>query len=159
MNFKPRPVHGLILGLIVVAVGVYLAQAGPGAVVSTKTVTPVGAKNTLREVDFGFAELDPGGQPVPIPSYKNGGTMVLYAGEELEFQALGDGPLPTIELRVGEQAQMLDVPSGRVKITGPLNRALPAVLLARGSRLSLPGAAPPRISVKVQVFGVARPEK
>lgn len=152
-----RPVHGLILALIIVAAGAYFVavklEGGASA-----TVAPGGAKGGLREVDFGLAELDPGGQPVRIPSYKNGGMMVLYAGEELQFEAVGNSPLPTIQLRLGETVQPLPGASGRITIVGPANQALPVTLSAQGQRLSLPGGAPPRVSVKVQVFGPARPK-
>jgi len=145
--------HGFVVGLLIVAAGGYLKYLDLrdiAAAVQRGASVP-------REVDFGFAELDPG-LAVPVPSYKNGGAMVLYSGEEFGFHALADGPIPPIELRAGDHVQLLPGSNGKVKITGPLNQPLPAVLLARGSRTSLPGEAPPRISVKVQVFGVARPK-
>lgn len=151
--------HGFVLGLLVLAAGVYLksleirdpASAPAGDAVKNE------AKNALREVDFGFVELAPG-HPVAVPSYKHGKAMVLYSGEDFEFHALSDGPVPPLELRVGGDVQLLPGSTGKIKIVGPSNQPLPAVLLARGSRVSLPGGAPPRISVKVQVFGVARPK-
>ena len=110
----------------------------------------------LSEVDFGMAELDPGGRPVPIASFKRGGPMVLFAGEELYFEALGDAPLPTLVLHAGATVQVLSGTSGRVTIAGPARQALPGALLAQGTRVSLPGGSPARVSVKVQVYGVAR---
>ena len=146
--------RGFILGLVVVAVAGYM-QYRDLRDGTTPTVTEATAP---REVDFGFVELDPG-QPVAVPSYKNGGQMVLYAGEEFEFHALADGPIPPIELRAGDQVQLLPGPDGRVKIIGPLSQPLKAVLLAQGpARMSLPGGPPPRISMKVQVFGITRPK-
>jgi hypothetical protein len=114
-------------------------------------------RNNRREVDFGFVELDLG-QPTAIPSYKYGRPMALYSGDDFEFQAHFAGTVPSLELRIGDDVQLLPGSAGKVKIVGPLNQPLPAVLLARGSRVSLPGGAPPRVSVKVQVFGVARPK-
>lgn len=157
--------HGALFGLAVAAVvaaAAYVMQAGPGAGRSTTPATPAmraGAGHPLQEVDFGFADLDPGGQAVPIPSYKNGGSMVLRPGDELHYQAMGDGPIPTLELRVGDAVELLTAPSGTVVVAVPADRALVATLRAQGSRLSLPGNSPPRISVKAQVFGVARPPK
>ena len=126
------------------------------------TATPARATASLNvpvsEVDFGMAELDPGGRPVPIPSYKRGGPMVVFAGDELQFEALGDAPLPTLVLHAGSTVQVLAGASGRIRIDGPAHQALPAALLAQGTRrTSLPGGAPARVSVKVQVFGMARP--
>jgi len=149
--------QGLALGLVVVAVGVHLkhgrlSDANTSAAPAAQGATGGGA----RELDFGFVELNPG-QPTPIGSYKNGGNMVLYAGEELRFQVLGDAPLPPIELRTGDTVQLLPGPEGKVPIAGPPRQALPVLLTAQGSRLSLPGGAPPRIAVKVQVYGGARP--
>ncbi len=151
--------YGIVLGLLVSALGVYLQSNERRGV----TGSPAGdagrseASNTIREVDFGFVELAPG-YPVAVPSYKHGKAMVLYGGEDFEFRVLSDGPMLPLELRVGDDIQLLPGSAGKVKIVGPANQPLPAVLLARGSRVSLPGAAPPRISVKVQVFGVARPK-
>ena len=85
--------------------------------------------------------------------------MVLYSGEDFEFQAHSVGPIPPLELRVGDDVHPLSGPTGKIRIGGPLNQPLPALLVARGSRVSLPGGAPPRISVKVQVRGVARPKE
>jgi hypothetical protein len=151
--------HGFVLGLLVMASGVYLkslelrgaTSAGVGDAVQSEP------GNNRREVDFGFVELDLG-QATAIPSYKYGRPMVLYSGDDLEFQAHFDGPVPPLELRTGDDVQLLPGSAGKVKIVGPLNQPLPAVLLARGSRVSLPGGAPPRVTVKVQVSGVARPK-
>ncbi len=147
--------HALILAALVIAVGV-VVKYGPSISGGTTGVT-AGQTDGPREVDFGFVELNPT-QPTPITSYKNGGTMVLYAGEELRFQVIGDAPLPPIELRAGEGVQALPGTDGKVQVAGPANRPLPAALFAQGPRVSLPGGAPPRISVKVQVHGAARPK-
>lgn len=152
--------YGFVLGLLLLAIGVYLksvelrgiASAGAGQAVTSGTGT-----STVREVDFGFVELDPG-HPVAVTSYKYGKAMVLYSGEEFEYQAHSDGPIPPLELRVGDSVQSLSGSAGKIEIIGPQNQPLPALLLAHGSRVSLPGGAPPRISVKVQVLGVARPK-
>jgi len=157
--YKKHLIGLAILGVLALAIGVSMRF------VELRDVTPAGAggavqgdaKNARLEVDFGFVELNPG-QPVAIPSYKSGKAMMLYSGDEFEFRALSDDPIPPLELRVGEDVQLLPGATGKVKIVGPLNQPLPAILLARGSRVSLPGAAPPRISVKVQVLGVARPK-
>ena len=146
-----------VLGVLALAIGVAmrsveLRDATPAA---SGSAVQGDARNERLEVDFGFVELDPG-QPVAIPSYKSGKAMMLYSGDELEFRAFSDGPIALLELRVGEEVQLLPGATGKVEIVGPLNQPLPAVLLARGSRVSLPGGAPPRISVKVHVFGVAR---
>lgn len=151
--------HGSILALLVLAVGVYVKSLEYGATtpVTASDASHSVAKSVPREVDFGFVELHPG-HPAAVPSYKHGKAMVLYNGEDFEFHALSDSPIPPLELRVGNDVQLLPGTMGKVKIVGPSNRPLPAVLLARGSRVSLPGGAPPRISVKVRVFGVARPD-
>lgn len=152
--------HALVLVLAVLAITVGVAlKFGPSSSDGTSTATaPAGTANGgQREVDFGLVELNPG-QPTPITSYKNGGNMVLYAGEELRFQVIGDAPLPPIELRAGGGVQALPGMGGKVQVAGPANQPLPAAMVAQGSRLSLPGGAPPRVSVKVQVYGAARPK-
>lgn len=151
--------HGFVLGLLVLAIGVYLKSVGLRAITSAGAGDAVQSEtgNIVREVDFGFVELQPG-QPVAVPSFKYGRAMVLYSGDDFLYQAHFDGPIPPLELRVGDDVQSLSGPAGKIKIVGPLNQPLPAVLLARGARVSLPGAAPPRVSVKVQVVGVARPK-
>lgn len=155
-----RTVAGVfILGLLVLAIAAYLKSVGLGAVASAAADDAVqrDAEKIAREMDFGFVEVDPG-QPVAVPSYKYGRAMVLYSGEDFEYQVHSDGPIPSLELRVGDDVHPLSGPTGKIRIGGPLNRPLPAVLVAGGSRVSLPGGAPPRISVKVQVWGVARPK-
>lgn len=150
--------HALVLAVLVVAVGVAL-KFGPSSSDGTSAATAAaGTTNDgQREVDYGFVELNPG-QPTPITSYKNGGNMVLYAGEELRFQVLGEAPLPSLELRAGGGVQALPGMDGKVQVAGPANQPLPAAMVAQGSRLSLPGGAPPRVAVKVQVYGAARPK-
>ena len=144
--------------VVLIAAGLSGWFLGPfPAATGTQATQPGGPKAALGEVDFGMAELDPGGRLVPIPSYKRGGTMVVFAGDELQFEALGDAPLPTLVLHAGTAVQELAGATGRVTIAGPARQALPAALLAQGTRTSLPGGAPARISVKVQVFGPARP--
>jgi hypothetical protein len=135
----------------VLAAGIYLKS------VEVRATTAQGEAGGIREVDFGFVELHPG-QPAAVLSYKHGRPMVLYDGEEFHYQAHFDGPIPPLELRVGEEMQLLPGPAGKLTVAGPSNQPLPAVLVARGSRVSLPGGAPPRVSVKVQVLGVARPK-
>jgi hypothetical protein len=150
--------HALILAALVIVVGVVWQYApsnsGGNAPVAGQSTTG----NDPREVDFGLAELNPG-KPTPVTSYKNGGNMVLYPGEELRFQVVGDKPLPPIELRVGDSVQLLPGTDGKLQIAGPANQPLPAVMVWQATRLSLPGGAPPRVSVKVQVHGAARPKK
>jgi hypothetical protein len=145
--------HALILAALAIAVGVGCGPSDRGDATKGQSKATDGP----REVDFGFVELNPE-QPTPITSYKNGGNMVVYAGEELRFQVVGDAPLPPIELRTGDSAQLLPGTEGKVQIAGPAGKPLPAVVVDKGSRLSLPGGAPPKISVKVQVYGGARPK-
>ena len=109
-----------------------------------------------REVDFGFVELDHGGTAVAVASYKLGGAMMLRAGEVLHFQAIGDPPLPALELQLAGRIIVLPGASGQLKIEAVPGLAVPAVMRAQGDRLSLPGGAPPRVSVKVQVTGPPR---
>ena len=158
-NAKPHFKMVAGLGLLVLASGIYLKSSELHALTSTGTGSAVGNETTktVREVDFGFVELHHG-IPGAVQSYKNGKPMVLYSGEEFEFHALSDYPIPPLELRVGDQVQPLPETAGKVRIGGPANQALPVTLVAQGSRFSLPGGAPPRISVKVQVFGPARPK-
>jgi len=151
--------RGLLLASVVIAAVLALkfvpsgsSTAGPPA-----PAQAVDSKGQMREVDFGFVELDPA-RPVGIASYKNGGNMVLYAGDEFRYQVLGDAPLPQIELRIGDSVQILPGAEGAVELGGPANVPLQAKLVAQGSRHSLPGGAPPRVSVKVQVYGAARPK-
>lgn len=117
-------------------------------------VAPAAA--AVREIDFGFVELNPG-LAVPVTSYKHGGPMKLYPGEAIQYQVLGDIASAQIELHAGGQVLPLQGSEGRLQVPGPDHQALPAAMLLRSSRLSLPGGAPPRVSVKVQVFGTARP--
>ena len=149
-----KPVHAIVLAVLVIAAGAYLTMSRTST--TAATVAASAAPDGQRELDFGLVELIPG-QPLPIPSYKNGGTMVLNAGEERRVQVMGDNPLPPIELRAGDAAQMLSGPDGKLQISGPAKQPLPALMMAQGTRHSLPGGAPPRIAVKVQVFGAARP--
>lgn len=109
-----------------------------------------------REVDFGFVELEPA-RPTPIASFKKGGGMLLHPGDELRYEVLGDPPLPEIELRIGDMSQVLPGPTGTVTVEGPVSSALQATLASKGARHSLPGGAPPRVSVKVQVYSSTRP--
>ena len=148
----------LMLGALAVAALVVL-KFGPwgGGAVSGAAAEAGAASTGPREVDYGLVELIQG-LPAPVTSYKHGGNMVLYAGEELRFQVNGNAPLPAIELRAGAGKQMLPGADGAVQVAGPANQALPALMVAQGSRVSLPGNAPPRVSVKVQVFGAARPK-
>ncbi len=148
--------HALILVALVIAIGVvlnYSLSSGDRA-----APTPSTANAGPREVDFGFVELNPG-LPTPITSYKYGGHLVVYAGEELRFQVVGAAPLPPVELQVGEGRHTLPGTDGMLMVAGPANQPLSTAMVMQGSRLSLPGGAPPRVSVKVQVHGAARPKK
>lgn len=109
-----------------------------------------------REVDFGFVELDHGGRAVAVASYKLGGPMMLRAGEVLHFQAIGAPPLPALELHLAGRIVMLPGLAGQINIDGATGQAMPALMRAQGDRVSLPGGAPPRVSVKVQVTGPSR---
>jgi hypothetical protein len=151
--------HGFVLGLLVMASGVYLESLELRGATSAGVGDALRSEpgNKRREVDFGFVELELG-QSTAIPSYKYGRPMVLYGGDDFEFHVHFDGPVPPLELRTGDDVQSLPGSAGKITIVGPLNQPLPAVLVARGSRVSLPGGAPPRVAVKVQVFGVARPK-
>jgi hypothetical protein len=145
----------LLLVALVAGIGVALSYLP-----SKGSAVPIGQgapASGPHEVDFGFVELNPG-QPTPITSYKNGGTMVLYAGESLRFQLVGGATSPSIELRAGDGVQSLAGTAGEVPIAGPPGRPLPALMVAQGERVSLPGGAPPRISIKVQVYGGDRPK-
>lgn len=145
----------VIAALVFVVVGVFMyvpSLRGAGASTAAQPGVATGAP---REVDFGLVELNPG-LPTPITSYKNGGNMVLFAGDELHFEVQGESPPPGIELRVGAGTQTLLGGKGKTLIAGPAGQPQPALMLARGGRVSLPGNAPPRIAVKVQVFGAAR---
>jgi hypothetical protein len=150
---------GSAVGLVVLATGIYMKSSESHVV---KPVAMDGAARSetahaIREVDFGFVELHHG-KPGAVQSFKYGKPMVLYSGEELEFRALSDYPIPPLELRAGDQVQLLPEVTGKVTIAGPLGQPLPVTLTAQGERVSLPGGAPPRISVKVQVTGPARPK-
>lgn len=149
--------QAMILLAVLIVIGVasrysltYRGMAGSTA------AAPSALDGTLSEVDFGLVELIPG-LPVPITSYKHGGPMVLYPGEELRYQVLGDTAETKIELRVGDGATPLPDTDGKVPVAGLGKRPLPAMMVLRSTRLSLPGSAPPRVSVKVQVFGATRP--
>lgn len=140
----------IALGLAGIVAGSSLGGlAGPTAPASAGGGVP-------GEVDFGFVELDHGGRAVAVASYKHGGSMLLYAGDVLHYQAIGDPPLPPLELHL--VGRIVDLPgsSGQISIDGAAGQALPAVMRARGDRESLPGGAPPRVSVKVQVIGPPR---
>jgi len=154
-----KPALGLAFALAIVIVGVGIYLRGERADSSEAAAAPTRQQPTAdvgREVDFGFAELNPA-TPTSIASYKNGGNVVLYAGEELRYEVLGDHPLPPIELRVGDTVQTLSAADGKLPIAGPPGQAQPALLAAQGARYSLPGGSPPRVSVKVQVYGGTGP--
>ena len=114
------------------------------------------AGSAAREVDFGFVELDHGGRPVAVASYKHGGAMQLRAGEVLHFQAIGDPPLPALELHLAARVILLPGASGQFSVDAVPGSAVAALMRAQGDRVSLPGGAPPRVSVKVQVTGPPR---
>ena len=83
--------HALILAALAIAVGAGCGPSDSGGATKGQSKATDGPS----EVDFGFVELNPE-QPTPITSYKNGGNMVVYAGEEFRFQVVGDAPLPPI---------------------------------------------------------------
>ena len=146
-----------ILIAVAVTVGkfVFLNESAP----SENTSNRLASANTSKEVDFGLVELDPE-TSMPIISYKKGGNLILFAGDELRFQISGEAPLPEIELRAGSDPQALPGGAeGTLIVVGPSGQALPASMAAKGNRVSLPGGAPPRVSVKVQVFSTVRPSK
>ena len=148
--------YALILVTVVIAVGAIIkfGPMPPDHANGGQSNAAIGP----REVDFGFVELKPG-LPTPITSYKFGGNMVLYAGEVVSYQVVGPAPLPAIDLRIGQDVHTLSGADGKLLVAGPANQALPAAVVAQNLRHSLPGGAPPRVSVKVQVQGAARPIK
>lgn len=142
---------------VLIAVGLVGIVAGAGLVGTPRQSVPGGASAAAPgELDFGFVELDHGGRAVAVASYKHGGAMVLHAGEVLHYQAIGDPPLPPLELHLGGRVIDLPTPSGQVSIDGAAGQPQPALMRAKGDRVSLPGGAPPRVSVKVQVTGPPR---
>jgi hypothetical protein len=149
-----KPMHALIVAAVLAAGGaaVYFGSSKDTATSSKSSTTAASG-----EVDFGLAELLPGRQAAVV-SYKQGGNMVLYAGEEFQFQIVGNDAVEGIELRVGNAKHILTGKEGKIKIAGPANQPQPATMIEQGSRLQLPGSAPTRISVKVQVYGPARPK-
>lgn len=149
-----KPMHALIIAALVAGGGaaVYFASSTANA----PTAKPA-ATAAPGEVDFGLVELLPGRQ-TPVVSYKQGGNMVLYAGEEFQFQVVGNDAVEGIELRVGDAKHLLTGKGGKVTIGGPANQPQPAIMVEQGNRVQLPGSAPTRISVKVQVYGPARPK-
>lgn len=154
---RMRLSQAVILLAVLMVVGVAIRYSLPYRGTVGSTVAAADAPDSSpREVDFGFVELNPG-LPVPITSYKHGGPMVLYPGDELRYQVLGDVAATTIELRVGGGATPLPGAGGKVPIGGLGKQPLPATMVLQSNRLSLPGGAPPRVSVKVQVFGASRP--
>ena len=146
----------MVLVAVLIVIGVASRYSLTYRSTAGSTVAADAVDGSPHEVDFGFVELNPG-LPVPITSYKHGGPMVLYPGEELRYQVLGDVAATKIELRVGGAAMPLPEAEGKVPIAGPGKQPLPATMVLQSDRLSLPGGAPPRVSVKVQVFGTSRP--
>lgn len=145
--------------LIAVAVTVGKFVFSNESASSENTSNRPASANTSKEVDFGLVELDPE-TPMPIISYKKGGNLILFAGDELRFQISGEAPLPEIELRAGSDPQALPGGAeGTLIVVGPSGQALLASMSAKGNRVSLPGGAPPRVSVKVQVFSTVRSSK
>ena len=141
----------LCVGIAAIVTSLRLTSAGPA---STPAAGDQGS--AVREVDFGFVELDHGGRAVSVASYKHGGSMLLRAGEVLHFQAIGDLPLPTLELHLAGKVITLPGANGQIMVETQAGAAVPAVMRAQGDRVSLPGGAPPRVSVKVQVTGPPR---
>ena len=150
-----RPVWAVSALLIVL--GLAGIVAGSGLVGLAGQPVPAGAADGASvEVDYGFVELDHGGRAVAISSYKHGGSMLVRAGEVLLYQAIGDPPLPPLELHLAGRVVDLPGASGQISITGTAGEAQAAMMRAKGDRVSLPGGAPPRVSVKVQVTGPPR---
>ena len=139
---------GVLLGLLLAAWG-YLPAGRLGDIRSGATGP---ASSASPEIDYGFVELDHGSIPVTVTSYKHGGVMQVQAGQILQYQVVGDAPLPPLELHFAALVTPLPGIAGQIRIEGPAGKPLPAALRASGERLSLPGAAPPRISVKVQLL-------
>lgn len=141
--------------LIVLGLAGIVAGSGLGGLAGPTAPAPAGG-GAPGEVDFGFVELDHGGRAVAIASYKHGGSMMVHAGEVMHYQAIGDPPLPPLELHLAGRIVDLPGANGQISITGAAGQPQPAMMLAKGDRLSLPGGAPPRVSVKVQVTGAPR---
>jgi hypothetical protein len=157
MNMRPFVLSvGSLVAVGAIAAGILLRSAELNATPQT-TVEPARSEPApvVGEVDFGFVELHPG-KPGAVQSYKYAKPMVVYGGEQFEFRALSDYPIPPLELRAGGHIQPLPGIAGKVTIAGPPGQPLPVTLIAQGERVSLPGGAPPRVSVKVQVVGQAR---
>lgn len=156
--------HAVILAIliaVVATVGRFVSSNEPASASasSENTNSRPATATTVKELDFGLVELEPE-TPTPIISYKNGGNMILFAGDELRFQISGEAPLPEIELRAGSNTQTLPGGvEGTLIVVGPSGKTLLASMSAKGNRVSLPGGAPPRVSVKVQVYGTERPSK
>lgn len=141
----------LCVGIAAIVISLRQTSAGPAS-----TAAAGAEGSAVREVDFGFVELDHGGRAVSVASYKHGGSMLLRAGEVLHFQAIGDPPLPALELHLAGKVITLPGANGQIKIETQAGAGVAAVLRAQGERVSLPGGAPPRVSVKVQVSGPPR---
>ena len=154
--------HAIILAILAafaVTVGKFISSNESESASSENTSNRLATANTSKEVDFGLVELEPE-KPMPIISYKKGGNLILFAGDELRFQISGEAPLPDIELRAGSDPQALPGGAeGTLIVVGPSGKALLASMSAKGNRVSLPGGAPPRVSVKVQVYSTVRPSK
>ena len=144
---------GVLLGLVLAGWG-YLPPGGRG---DSRTGASGVAGSASPEIDYGFVELDHGGMPVAVASYKYGGVMQVQAGQILHYQVIGEAPLPPLELHFAALVIPLPGSAGQIRIEGPPGKPLPAVLRASGDRVSLPGAAPPRVSVKVQVLADKAP--
>ncbi len=142
---------------VLIALGLAGIVAGSSLGGLTGPAAPASAGGGVPgEVDFGFVELDHGGRAVSVASYKHGGPMLLHPGEVLHYQAIGDAPLPPLELHLAGRIVDLPGSSGQINVDGAAGQALPVLMRAKGDRESLPGGAPPRVSVKVQVIGPPR---
>lgn len=149
----------VVLAAVAVTVGKFVSSNESASASSDNGNKQLATASISREVDFGLVELVPE-TPAPIISYKKGGTLILFAGDELRFQISGEAPLPEIELQTGSDPQALPVGSeGRLIVVGPSGKAFSASMLAKGNRVSLPGGAPSRVSVKVQIYSTVRPSK
>lgn len=158
MTTDPGKRRGSAIAMVLLALAVLLAVAG-WLIQSRLTGSPPAqagaASGTSPEVDYGFVELDHGGVPVAVASYKHGGAMQVRTGQTLRYEVIGEAPLPPIELHLAGAVTPLPGAAGQVRIHGPQGQKLPAVMRATGDRLSLPGGAPPRVSVKVQILADA----
>lgn len=145
-----RIIGGMAIGAMAIAAALVVARLGTGEAPQPPLAAGSGP---VHEVDYGLVELDHGGAAVAVASFKHGGAMTLLPGDEFRYRAVGREPLPPLELRLGTKTVMLELPAGTVTVGASDSHPQQAVLRALGARVSLPGGAPPRVSVKVEVYG------